>query len=291
MMTMELKPAKLFLIFSFIVLLCAACASGDLLPVPASEQPVSTLILIPTETPLPTFTSTPQPTQTPIALPPVQTLEPPDWVIDFSDPILAAINYRRPDYLEEFKLPNKGWFYFVPGSRRNPYYADLTNEVLNVKLPAENEKKDVWAYSPLIHRKNFVLSFDFQFEATQPKDTVRFQFDQTKTESIALDLAKDLTWTLHYGERVDWQSITGKYEYFPPEKISVLFILQGVDCAVYLKDAPLAYLKDCRVKPSVRSVPWAVTFHVLAEPGHTAAFTIDNLKLWDLDKVPGLSGK
>jgi hypothetical protein len=26
-------------------------------------------------------------------------------------------------------------------------------------------------------------------------------------------------------------------------------------------------------------------FHLLAEPGHTAVMTIDNVKMWDLDKL------
>ena len=58
---------------------------------------------------------------------------------------------------------------------------------------------------------------------------------------------------------------------------------------MYLDDVPLAYLADCRTEPIVRSSPWAMTFHMLAEPGHIASAAIDNLKLWDLDKVPVLS--
>lgn len=273
---------NLFLPFIGLWMLVSACGSPS-----QPLQPTLTL-----SAPTPTATSAPIPTQ--IATQIIPTIPPaeyPDWVGEFSDPILAAVDTRKPDYQDEFKSINRGWFYFVPGSLKNPHYADTEQETLQVKLPAKNENKDTWVYNPLLNRKNFVMTFDFQFEATQPEDTVRFQFDQTKTQSIAFDLSKDLTWTLHYGERSDWQSISGAYEYFPPEKISVLFIISGTDCAVYLKDAPLTYLKNCRAAPAVRSVPWAVTFHILAQPGHTAAFVIDNLKLWDLDQIPGLTQK
>ena len=61
--------------------------------------------------------------------------------------------------------------------------------------------------------------------------------------------------------------------------------MQGKECAVYLNDAPLTYLNNCRTGPIAYASPQAVTFHMLAESGHVAAVTIDNVKLWDLDKI------
>ena len=194
----------------------------------------------------------------------------------------------QPDLQNGYSLLNKGWFYFIPGSHKNPFYAHIQDETLLIKLPAENENKDYWVYSPKLVRKNFVLSFDFQFEETQPNDTVRFQFDQATDQSVALDLSKNQTWVLHWGSLTDWQAITGKFDYFPPKRITVLIIMRGEKCAVYLNDVPLTYLSNCRAGPIVRASPWAVTFHMLADPGHIAAATIDNVKLWDLDKISGL---
>jgi hypothetical protein len=155
---------------------------------------------------------------------------------------------------------------------------------LLLKLPEGKENKDLWVYNPKLTLKNFVLSFDLQFLESQPEDTVRFQFDQTAAQSVAFDLSKKQTWTLRWGSLADWKSTTGTYDHFPPEPITVLVIAQGEECAVYLNDTPLTYLDNCRLEPVARSSPWAVTFHLLAEPGHIAAAMIDNLKLWSLDR-------
>ena len=195
----------------------------------------------------------------------------------------------QPDLQNGYTLLNKGWFYFIPGNPRGPFYAHIQDEALLIKLPAENENRDYWVYNPKLTRKDFVLSFDLQFEESQPEDTVRFQFDQTTDQSVALDLSKNQTWILHWGSRLDWQSATGSYDNFPPERITVLVIAQGKKCAVYLNNAPLTYMDTCRTEPIARPSPWAFTFHMLAEPGHIAAATIDNVKLWDLDKVTGIS--
>ena len=82
----------------------------------------------------------------------------------------------QPDLQNGYALLNKGWFYIVPDSSLNPFYAHIDNGTLLLKLPEGKEKRDFWVYNPKLNLKNFVLSFDFQFEETQPDDTVRFQF-------------------------------------------------------------------------------------------------------------------
>jgi hypothetical protein len=276
------------LFFSGIVIIAVlACKLGnDISTAPAVNASIETLTLPPPI--IPRQGRTPIPTAT-FLLPTPRALTFPAWITDFSDPILMALDGRRPDIHDEFVNFDQGWFYFIPDSPKGPYYAHIQNESLLIKLPAENENKDYWVYNPRLTRRNFVLSFDLQFEETQPEDTVRFQFDQTADQSVAFDLSKNQTWALHWGSLTDWQSTTGTFGYFAPERITILFIVQGKECAVYLDDVPLSYLDNCRTEPIARPSPWAVTFHMLAKPGHTAAATIDNLKLWDLDKVVGLS--
>jgi hypothetical protein len=278
------------LFFSGIVIMAVlACGLGnEFSTTPPVNKPVATLTLQPFV--IPRRGRTPTPTAV-ILFPTLETSTFPVWVTDFSDPILAALDGRRPDFHDEFTSFDQGWFYFIPDSPKGPYYAHIQNESLLIKLPAENENKDYWVYNPRLTRRNFVLSFDLQFEETQPDDTVRFQFDQTEDQSVAFDLSKNQTWALHWGTIADWQSTDGTYDYFAPERITVLVVVQGRSCAVYLNGTPLTYLDNCRTEPIARPSPWAVTFHMLAKPGHIAAATIDNLKLWDLDKVDGLSEK
>jgi hypothetical protein len=275
-----IKP--LFFLISAI-LFTLACGAGDGLPtaLPAHE-PVEILTASPSVIPRWTHTQIPMPV---FELSTPQSLAFPAWVTDFSNPILVELNGQRPDFQDDFAGINQGWFYFIPDNRKGPFYAHMQDEALLIQLPAENENKDYWVYNPKLDYRNFVLSFDLQFAETQPDDTVRFQFDQTAGQGVAFDLSKNLTWTMHWGSFTDWQSDAGTYTYFAPEPINILIVMQAEECAVYLNDAPLTYLSSCRTAPVVRSSPWAVTFHMLAEPGHVASATIDNLKLWDLDKI------
>lgn len=281
----KMKSIKSLFFFIGAIMAVLACRMGDNLStaLPVNE-PIVTLTLPPSVIPRQAHTPIPTPM---FFLPTPQALSFPAWVTDFSDPILATLDGRHPDFQDDFTSLNQGWFYFVPDSGRQPFYAHIQDETLWIKLPAENENKDLWVYNPKLTSKDFVLSFDFQFEETQPEDAARFQFSQTAEQSVALDMSKSQTWTLHWGSQSDWQSTTGTYDYFPPERINILILMYGEECAVYLNDAPLTYLRSCRTGSIVRSSPWAVTFHMLAEPGHGAAMTIDNVKLWDLDKISG----
>lgn len=192
----------------------------------------------------------------------------------------------QPDLRNGYTLLNIGWFYLIPDSPKNPFYAPIDYGTLVLTLPAGKEKRDFWVYTPYLLQKNFVLQFDLEFHENQPEDTFRFQFDQTPEQSVALDLSKNRDWALHWGSLANWQSKTGTYANFPPdEPITVLVIAKGGECAVYLENAPLAHLADCRSEPVTRSIPWAMKFHLLAEPGHTAVMTIDNVRMWDLDKI------
>ncbi|MCA2002660.1 MAG: hypothetical protein LDL51_12410, partial [Chloroflexi bacterium] len=227
-------------------------------------------------------------TPTPFFLPPTPAAAPvfPAWVAEFSAPILSDLAARQPNFQDDFHDFSKGWFYFIPESPRGPYYAHIEDETLLLKLPAENEKRDYWVYNPRLLAKNFALRFEFRFLESQPEDTVRFQFDESSQRGAALDLSKSQTWTLRWGPYADWRSLEGAYAHFPPDPIEVLTIVKGLECAFYLNRTPLAYLPDCRAAPTLRSAPWALTFRILAEPGHTASAAIDELKFWDLSSNP-----
>jgi hypothetical protein len=282
----KMKFVKLLFFLTSAIMITLACGVGnDLSATPPVSAPIEILTLPPSVIARQAHTPSPTPA---FLLSPPHALTFPAWVADFSDPILVALGGQQPDVQDDFAGLNQGWFYFIPNNSGGPFYAHIQDEALLIKLPSENENSDYWVYNPKLIRKDFVLSFDFRFEESQPEDTVRFQFDQTADQSVALDLSKSQIWILHWGARAEWQSTIGAYDNFAPERISVQIIMRGEECAVYLNDTPLTYLNTCRTGSIARSSPWAVTFHMLAEPGHTAVATIDNLKLWDLDKITGL---
>ena len=191
----------------------------------------------------------------------------------------------QPDLQDGYALLNKGWFFIVPESSKNPFYAKIDNGGLVLKLPEGKENKDFWIYNPRFLQKNFAIQFDLVFGETQPKDTFRFQFEQGVDQSFSLDLAKNKTWAFHWGTPDSQQIRSGGYEYFAPEPIRVLIIARENQCAVYLNNVPLDYFDDCRTDTNIPLRPRSTTFHILAEPGHSAIATMDNIKLWDLDKI------
>jgi hypothetical protein len=190
----------------------------------------------------------------------------------------------QPDLQEGYALLNKGWFFIMPDSQRNPFYAHVDSGMLVLKLPEGKINKDLKVYNPYLAYKNFVLKLDFEFLDTQPDDAIRFEFNQSADQSIALDLSKNKTWTFHWGYHNDWQSQTGTYEYMTPENINVVIIVRDTTCAVYVNNDPLEYFENCRTEAVFQASPQAVSFHVLGEPGYTSVITVDNVELWDLDK-------
>ena len=307
-----MRLAKLLFFSAGTIIITSACAIGNPIPALPANTPTETSTALPTITPLPTHTPIPTPT---FLFPIPQTAPLPAWITNFSDPILEALVNQKPDFQDDFspiciyksvrltKCPpsyphldtedgisvlNQGWLYINPDNLKRPYYAHIHDGTLFIKLLEGTENRDSMVYNPKLIRKNFVLNFDFQFDKTQPDATVRFQFDQTADQSVALDLSKNKTWTFHWGPHNDRKSRTGTYDYFPPERINIMVIMRGTECAVYLNRVPLDYFSNCRPGPIVRTSPWAVSFHVITAPGYTAVVVIDNVKLWDLDKIHGL---
>ncbi len=271
---------KLFILL-VVILFSLACSMGDL----SFPQPVATAYHPPSVTPSPTRVPTPTAT----ALPPTREVQPvPAWVAEFADPILAALVDQYPAYKDDFSGYNLGWFYVKRESPDGPFYAHIEEETLLLKIPDEREFRDAMVYNPNMIRRDFVLSVDFKFGKTQPHDILRFQFNQSAEQSVQLDLSKHEDWNFDWSLRAPQQTITGTYEYFSPEFINVTIILRGTECAFYLNHDPLGYLSDCRSGSVVEKSPRAVSFHLLSITGYDALIMIDNVRLWDLEKVPGL---
>jgi hypothetical protein len=275
--TRNMRQARL--LFFSALLFIFACKVMDVPPALPTDAP----------TQLPTLVLSPLPTATPVPFRLPLTAKPiPAWAKTFADPILLALTNRPPDFIDDFSGYNLGWLYVISGSRSNPFYAHIQDEALLLKIPDENERRDSMVYNPNLIRRDFVLSLDFRFGKTQPYDTLRFQFNQSATQSVELNLSKHEDWSFDWSLRNSLQAHTGRYEYFSPERINVLIIMKGNECAVFLNHDPLDYISDCRPGSMVQSSPLAVSFHLLSTSGYDAFVTIDNVKLWDLEKIPDL---
>lgn len=270
-----MNPFKVLLPSLTTILFTLACGPGNL-PRPIPAGPLTE-----------THTVTPPPTRIPIpaSFPTdIRSSPVPLWVTDFADPILTAAADRKPDFQDDFSM-NRGWLNLMSGIGR-PLYADIQDEMLFLKLP--EKRRDSILYNPKLNRRNFLLTVDLRFYHDQPNDTVRFQFDRSADQSVALDLSNNRNWKFHWGDQDDRQSMTGIYEHFPPENIPVTIIMRGAECAVYFNNDPLLYLSDCRPIPTFQSQVWVATFRLLRDTGRAVSVNFDNLNLWDLDKIPNL---
>jgi hypothetical protein len=265
---------------ALIVLLCLSCM--------AIELPGSIPVNTPPESPTAFSFPTQIPNSSPTRIPTATTAPVPSWVAEFANPILIKLAGRQPDYKDDFSGFNQGWFYLIPESQINPHYAQILGGVLTLKIPNGKETRDAMVYNPKLAHQNFVLSFDFKFGKTQPNDVLRFQFSQTTGQSVWLDLSKNEDWSFDWGLHGQENSASGTYYYFSPERINVAIIMQGNECAVYLNHDPLDHMDNCRDDPNARLSSMAMSLHLLSTTGHDASVTIDNMKFWNLDKVPDL---
>jgi len=270
-----MKQKKFLLIIVLIFTL--ACAKINF------SQAEPTFMPFPTVMPIP---STLPPTQavdyTPLTIYP-QATPLPEWVTEFAGPILEAIKNERPIFQDDFST-YRSWF--KRNSGENSYeYAERFEEKLLLTLN-EDSKESVFYTPRYLNRKNFVLTLDLRFYHNQPEDTIRFQFDGFENEHVAFDLTNNRSWMFHWKSENTLQNISDTYPHFPPDHIPVTIIMLERECAVYLNNDPLVYVNDCRELPTDKKFEnWLTSFHLLRSGNHKVLINIDNLKLWDLDRI------
>ncbi len=191
----------------------------------------------------------------------------------------------QPDLQNGYTLLNKGWFYVLADNPRKPLYAKIDNGSLILSLPTENEKRDFWVYNPKILQRNFVLQFDLEFRQTQPGDGFRFQFEQGNRQRFALELSKDGAWTFSWGAGDSLQFHAGIYGGLTFLPVRILVMAYGSGCAVYFDNVPLDYVEYCRADAGIKPSPQSARFHIFAKPGNVSTIAMDNIKVWDLDKL------
>lgn len=257
-------------------LITLACIASDLSrPTQTAMPPEVTQIVTPSPTQIiiPTFRSE-YPQATPI----------PAWVTRFADPILAAVTDRKPDFQDDFSQ-YRGWLNIMSDIYG---YVPLERYDGKLFLRLPEKTKDSFLYNPKLNRSNFVLTLDLRFVHDQPEDTVRFQFNQFPDQTVIFDLSNNRNWKFQWDVQGDPQSMSGVYEHFPPEHIPVTIIMRGAQCAIFLNNDPLAYSDNCMTHPASPLNKWNVTFRLLRDTTQAVVVNFDNLKLWDLDKIPNL---
>lgn len=267
-------------------MIISACTGTTNSPsTPTTQSVVPTFLDMPTLAAIPTSAATATQIPTPLIVDPST---PPAWVADFAEPILERAADQYATFQDDFTAQlNHGWFYIIANNHKKPYFAHLEADELILKIPDGLERKDAMVYSPKLARKNFVLSFDFKFGKTEPADIFRFQFQQTEDQSMIVDLSKNETSSINWHLYNDWQSVAGVYDHFGPALVNIIIMMNDHECAVYINHDPFAYLSQCRADPILKPIHESVlSFHLLSTTGRPATVAIDNVKFWDLDKIP-----
>jgi 3-keto-disaccharide hydrolase len=267
-----------------ILLLLLACG---LLEMPTSTSAPPTLTSIPlTSTPIPTM-STPIPPTTPPTSPTANVQV--EKARAFAAPILAAIADSLPNFEDDFSNTGKGWnIWFMPkdgdgigvgviqdGVGRLEI-TDRTDAVTNAVGAFDNEN---------LNHNDFVMQVDVRFlEGDNTTRAVIIFHISGESNHFDVELSfLDNRWGVqkHWAKNYQVDIAEGRDVSPVGEWTRVLIVARGTQVAVYINENPIAYFDDLDFKV----------------PGHTsiqcqsvakAVCEYDNVRFWDLAKVPGL---
>lgn len=236
----------------------------------------STPTLTPTSTQ--TLTQTSIPSQTPTMTPPPSATATsiPTWITNFAEPILQFMDNRPADFEDDFSQ-NRGWRH-IPYGGSKPLGATVQNGVLSMPVTSTDaERAQGWVEHPRLTGRNFALAFDFSIDDGAPDDHVVINWF-AKTSFTTLWLNQNDVWSLQANN----PKISGDYHYNSSSQNSVLIIARDYECGIYVNNAAIAYLSECRTSSSGRDI-WIGMQAVAGS--HTAVMNIDNVKFWNLDNI------
>ena len=219
----------------------------------ATTSPTATITPPPTLTPTITPTRTPRPTATATPIP--------AWINDFAEPILAAIENRRPDLQNDYSTDSK-----VFAACSSDSDCKVTNGVLVMKNIAH------WAVSIAADPNDFIWIMEFTPKVVNGTSGMDFGwhgyhvslsptsssifFIDTKIGDYRSDIGKDIT-------------------------SRVLVIVKGDRVAIFLNDRPIHY------QDGLKNGKGSLQFDTYQSSGSTEIH-IDNVKFWRLNDIPNL---
>jgi hypothetical protein len=262
-----LIAAPLFLIAAGMIYLLYFKATGK-------EAPYIPSILA-TE-PLPTETFTPEPTVKP-------TVIVPGWVTGFSTPILAAVQNKKPDFFDNFSVPDPQWG-FRDGNKPALGAVTLQDEALLMAILRDYGM----ARQRKVNFNHFAETYDIQFG--QNDQSV---FEEVFTGSYG-------SWALHMtntGENwegtikqqdpktEEWKAAqSGSIPAKDAQKASLTIMRNGNRIAVLVDGEPFIYYEDATLPKTMFHDYY---FYRGASQGKVQML-LDNIRIWNLDKFQNL---
>jgi len=240
-------------------------------PLP-SKTPSSTAAntLIPTSTVWPTRTATPEP----------------DWIDDFSEPILAAINIQPPDFVDDFSSVDPRWQYFPVELNSDTPCSNTSGAIMGIS--DGSLKITVNPYCPqgiIVHQDmkydNYALQVDFNlFQTSGVIDFRAF----SPSKELGFFLYSSGNWSFEEIEQGEFlHMLEGKFNEKPFGSGTVTIINECPVYLVYLNSLLLAAynnLGNC-------GGPTTMDFNMTSVDQITTieVFELDNVKIWNLDNI------
>ncbi|MEW6232010.1 MAG: protein kinase [Chloroflexota bacterium] len=193
----------------------------------------------------------------------------------FAEPILAAIANRPPDFEDDFSTADKGWKWDA-GMGSQVKIADGVERVSGDLLQGHNQ---LWG-------KNFVFEVQVRLLANRGWIDPFFRDSNGRRYVFVVD-GKSNSWqVLKIDEKKGLkQAISGgRDNLLPPGKANrITIIARESRFAVYLNGKPTAYFEDANFLEA-----GGLMLHLGVSPEEPAEGEFDNVKFWNLDKMPGL---
>lgn len=226
--------------------------------------------------PIPTATFTPEPT-------PVPTIVLPGWVAEFSTPILEAVQDKKPDFFDNFSIPDPQWG-FRDGDKPALGAVTLENEALLMAI-----LKDYgMARQRKVNFNHFAETYDIEFG--QNDQSV---FEEVFTGSFG-------SWAVHMtntGENwegtimqqdpktEEWQALhSGSIKAQDTLKASLTIIRNGDRIAVLVDGEPFMFYED----PALPKTMFHDYYFFRGASQGKVQMLLDNIRIWNLDKYQGL---
>jgi serine/threonine protein kinase len=210
--------------------------------------PTSTLVLSPS----PTLTRTPRLTSTNTPIP--------AWVTDFAEPILAAIKDRKPDFQDDFSSDEpKGWWAPLQAGADT----SISIEEGVMRLIGGGTASNIY----LQRQSNFV----YQVDISRPNSS-RTNIRINNRNSIYLVRNG-------WGTCRDWSDCGSNYSFSFNSKILVTIIVKDTQAGYYLMGVPVFHYTDSDLGGDIWATPMIDC---------DTSCEIDNVKFWNLDKIPNL---
>ena len=187
----------------------------------------------------------------------------------FAEPILAAIADRPPDFEDDFSADDKGWV--TDNSCGQIMDGRLRTNILNM------DQTTCGVHNSILDITNFVFEIDLTQSYTEIQGTAGVQWRHTSTGLYGVYVeVPGQRWELQTEHVPDTSR-----DWSGPASGRIRVIGLGNQFAVYINQTPVFYLQNDLYTNG------AIDFNLSAGTGPIAV-EFDNVKLWNLDNVPGL---